>query len=88
MVVGLHSTGIVRRIDHLGRVVIPKEVRDAFGLGRDAELAIAVDGETVVLERPNVTCTFCGSHEHVIAFHGKAICVECIRQVRELASGG
>lgn len=86
--VALHSTGIVRRIDRLGRVVIPKEVRDAFGIGRDAELAFAVDGESVVLAPQTHVCTFCGSRDHVIPFHGKGICVECVQEVREIGSAG
>ena len=84
----LHSTGIVRRIDRLGRIVIPKEVRDALGLGRDAELAVGVDEESLVLEPQSLVCAFCGGHEHVIPFHGKGICVDCLREVREIGSAG
>ena len=82
------STGIVRRIDRLGRIVIPKEVRDAFGLGRDAQLAFAVDGEAMVLQAPELVCVFCGATEHVIAHRGRGICVDCVCEVREIGSGG
>jgi transcriptional pleiotropic regulator of transition state genes len=84
--VARRSTGIVRRLDRLGRIVIPKEVRDAFRIGRDAQLAFAVDGDAVVLQLPELTCLFCGTAEHVIPHRGKGICVECAREVRELAS--
>lgn len=82
----IRSTGIVRRLDSLGRVVIPKDLRDAFGLSRNAQLAVAVDGDAVVLERTDVTCVFCGAAEHVIPHRGKGICVDCVREVRDLAS--
>ena len=81
------STGIVRRIDRLGRVVIPKELRDAFGLDRHAQLVFAVDGDAMVLERSDLTCVFCGAREHVMPHRGKGICVDCVREVRDLASG-
>ena len=54
VLVATRSTDIVRRHDRLGRIVIPKEVRDAFRIGRDAQLAFAVDGDAVVLQLPDL----------------------------------
>ena len=86
--VATRSTGIVCWLDRLGRIVIPKEVRDAFGIGRDAQVAFAVDGDAVVVQFPERVCVFCGTSEHVIAHRGKGICVDCVREVRALVSGG
>ena len=68
--------------------MIPKELRNAFGLDRDTRLAFAVDGDAMIRERPELTCVFCGTGEHVTPHCGRGICVECVREVRELASGG
>jgi transcriptional pleiotropic regulator of transition state genes len=82
------STGIVRRLDRLGRIVIPKELRDTLALERHTQLAFAVDGDAMVLQRRELCCVFCGAGEHVIPHRGKGICVECIREVREMGSDG
>ena len=88
VLVATRSTGIVRRLDQLGRIVIPKEVRDAFGIGRDAHLAFAVDGDAVVMQCPELVCVFCGTSGHLIPHRGKGISVDCVREVRALVSGG
>jgi|ACXJ01.1.fsa_nt_gi hypothetical protein len=76
---------IVRR---LGRMVVPKEVRDSLRLGRNAQLAFAADGDPAVLGNPDLKCVFCGTREHVLVHRGQGICVDCVREVRELVSGG
>ena len=68
------STGIVRRIDSLGRIVMPKGMRDAFRIGPDVHVSFAVCGDAVVMEVPEAVCVFCGTTEHVIAHRGKGIC--------------
>ncbi len=78
----MKSTGIVRRIDHLGRVVIPMELRRTFGIEKNDPLEFFVDGDKVVLRKYQPGCYLCGDVEgHMHDFFGKAICTKCVKQV-------
>ena len=71
------DTGMVRKIDDLGRIVVPAETRRLFNIHEGDELAIAVENETIVIRKLTATCTFCGSTTDVAPFKGKAICSKC-----------
>ena len=71
------DTGIVRKIDDLGRIVIPAETRRLFNIREGDQLSIWVEGENISMRRLEATCTFCGSTESIQAFHGKGICPNC-----------
>lgn len=71
------DTGIVRKIDDLGRVVIPAETRRLFNIREGDELTISVEGESIKVQKLDATCTFCGSTEGVSGFRGKGICATC-----------
>lgn len=75
------DTGIVRKIDDLGRIVVPAETRRLFNIREGDQLSISVDGENIVIRKLESTCTFCGSTESVAAFKGKGICVDCRSQL-------
>ncbi len=75
------DTGIVRKIDDLGRIVIPAETRRLFNIREGDGLAISIDGENIMLQKLEATCTFCGSTEQVSSFHGKGICATCIQEL-------
>src|SRR5438105_1883390 len=60
--------GVVRRIDELGRIVIPVEIRKRFGITQHDALEISVQGDAIVLERPHTECVFCGSEELLTDF--------------------
>lgn len=74
----LKSTGIVRRVDELGRVVIPIELRRTLGIGEKDALEIYVDQDTIILRKYEPACVFCGSAEKVENFRGKKVCQGCI----------
>ena len=78
--VGL-ETGIARKIDDLGRIVIPAETRRLFNIREGDQLIISVEGDSIVLRKLDSTCTFCGSTENVSAFKGKGICASCRGQL-------
>ena len=80
----LKATGIVRRIDDLGRVVIPKELRRVHGIEEGDPLEFFVDGDRIVLRRYQPGCFFCGNNESLNLFHGKQICTHCIAKASEL----
>ncbi|WP_068786641.1 AbrB/MazE/SpoVT family DNA-binding domain-containing protein [Paenibacillus phocaensis] len=80
----MKSTGIVRRIDDLGRVVIPMELRRTLGISEGDPLEIFVDGDKIILRKYQPGCCICGSIEELKSFHGKAICAECIAKAAKL----
>ena len=76
----MKSTGVVRRLDNLGRVVLPIELRRTMGIDVKDKLEVLVDGENIVLRRYHDACIFCGGDESLIFFNGKQVC-------RDLAEG-
>ena len=80
---GTRTTGIVRHIDDLGRIVIPIEIRKRLGLGEKDPVEITVHGDTILLEKPHSVCVFCGS-EHKLGEHrGRSVCRSCIRELAQ-----
>lgn len=75
------ETGIARKIDDLGRIVIPAETRRLFNIREGDHLFIAVEGGSIVLRKLTDTCTFCGSETKVSQFKGKGICAACRAQL-------
>lgn len=75
------DTGIARKIDDLGRIVIPAETRRLFNIREGDQLGIAVEGDAIVVRKLEATCTFCGSTDDVGSFKGKGICAVCKAQL-------
>ncbi len=71
------DTGMVRKIDDLGRIVVPAETRRLFNIHEGDQLTISVENDTIVLRKLDATCTFCGSTDSVTPFKGKGVCVTC-----------
>ncbi|KHD35181.1 AbrB family transcriptional regulator [Clostridium acetobutylicum] len=80
----MKSTGIVRRLDDLGRVVIPKELRRTFNIAEKDALEIYVDGEQIILKKYQPACIFCGDASDVVNYKGKKICKHCLAELREV----
>lgn len=80
----MKSTGIVRKIDELGRVVIPMELRRTMAIENLDPLEIFVDGDKIVLKKYNPGCTLCGSIDNLKHLSGKPICTACITEVIRL----
>ncbi|MGB9779640.1 AbrB/MazE/SpoVT family DNA-binding domain-containing protein [Caldanaerobacter sp.] len=79
----LKSTGIVRKVDELGRVVIPIELRRTLNIAERDALEIYVDGEQIVLKKYEPACIFCGNAENVINYKGKNICKNCLEELKK-----
>lgn len=79
----MKSTGIVRPVDKLGRVVIPIELRKTLGIRENDELEIFVEGSNIILKKQEHTCVFCGGLDNIKEFKGKNICQNCIRDITE-----
>lgn len=78
----MKSTGIVRRIDELGRVVLPVDLRRALELDVRDAVEIFVEEDSIILRKYLPNCIFCGSSKGVSLFRGKAVCSECRRQLK------
>ena len=72
----MKPTGIVRRIDSLGRLVLPKEIRDVLDIN-ESPIEILVDEDKVILRKYQPSCIFCQSFENLETFKGRLICEEC-----------
>ncbi len=77
----LKSTGIVRKVDELGRVVIPIELRRTLGISEKDALEIYVDGEKIILKKYEPACIFCGNAEEVVHYKNKIVCHECVEEM-------
>lgn len=75
------STGIVRKIDDLGRIVLPKELRTMLDISERDSLEIFRDGNYIVLQKYEPSCVFCGSSENVGGFKGKNVCAACAKEI-------
>ena len=80
----MSDTGIVRRIDDLGRIVIPMELRRTLGIHVKDPLSISVDGERIVLEKHHDNCAICGSNADTVIVKDRAICLDCVSLVKRL----
>ena len=84
------STGIVRGIDNLGRVVLPKELRTAMGLTGDSKVEIFAENGAIVMRKyiPPRACTFCGAvDDHAVVYEGCCICPACCARIASLEAG-
>lgn len=73
----MKSTGIVRPIDDLGRIVLPIEIRKTLELSPKDSVEIFIDGNRIVLQKYQPGCIFCGNHEELTYYKGKLVCHEC-----------
>lgn len=77
----MKTSGIIRRIDDLGRVVIPVEMRRVLDIGEREALSISLENNAIVLRRARTGCVFCGAGKDVMDFRGKLVCPRCVRQL-------
>lgn len=79
----MKATGCTRPIDKLGRVVIPMELRRTLALKTGDVMAFFVDGESIVLQKHNPGCTFCGNMDDMTEFGGQKVCSGCKDEIRK-----
>lgn len=78
----MKSTGIVRKVDELGRVVLPIELRRTLDINEKDALEIYVDGATIILKKYEPACIFCDDARDVVLYKGKNICKECLTSLK------
>lgn len=81
----MKSTGIVRKVDELGRVVIPIELRRTLQIAEKDALEIFVDGEKIILKKYEPACIFCGNADGVRSYRDKNICINCLEEMKQVS---
>ncbi|MGI6434023.1 MAG: AbrB/MazE/SpoVT family DNA-binding domain-containing protein [Syntrophomonadaceae bacterium] len=82
----MKSTGVVRKVDELGRIVIPIELRRTMGIEEKDALEIYVDNEKIILKKYEPACIFCGNAEEVANYKGKNLCRACLTELSKQVS--
>ncbi len=78
----MRSVGIVRKIDELGRIVLPKELRTSLSIDVGDPMEIFVDGSAIMLKKYEPSCIFCGEARDIIVYKGKNICSKCMENFK------
>ncbi len=78
----MKPTGFVKKIDEMGRIVIPKNVRKTIGAEIGDSLQFFIDGDNVVMKKFSLCCIFCGSENELTELNEKHICAECISKLK------
>lgn len=80
----MKSTGIVRKVDELGRVVIPIELRNKLGIQEKDPIEIYVDGTSIILKKYEPNCIFCGNSKNIIEYNKKSVCEKCAEKIGKI----
>ena len=80
----MKSTGIVRKVDELGRIVLPIEMRRTLDIAEKDALEIYVEGASVILRKYKPSCIFCDTSKDVKLFRGKNVCPKCLKELQTL----
>ena len=78
----MKSTGIVRKVDELGRIVLPIELRRTLDIAEKDSLEIYTDGTSIVLKKYQPSCVFCDESKDIRLFRDKNVCTKCIQQLQ------
>jgi len=79
----MKAMGIVRPLDPMGRVVLPKELRRTLSIDKGDPLEIFVDGQEIILKKYEPACIYCGEAKDIKSVEGKNICQECIEKIKK-----
>ena len=80
----MKSTGIVRQVDELGRIVLPIELRRTLEIAERDSLEIYVEGSTIILKKYEPACIFCGDAKDVVNYKGRNICRTCLDEMKKI----
>ena len=79
----MKSTGILKSVDELGRIVLPKKMRETLDIDIRDKVELFVEGDCIILKKYVPTCIFCGSDQDIIPFNGKRLCRACLNALKE-----
>lgn len=78
----MKTTGIVRQMDSLGRIVLPIELRRTLDIAQKDSLEIYVEGNQIILKKYEPTCIFCENSRDIVSFKGKNVCPDCLKELK------
>ena len=78
----MKTTGIVRKIDELGRIVIPKEMRRVLDIQSSDPVEIELEGNKIIVTKYTSSCIYCGRESGLSEFKGKKLCFDCIEEIK------
>lgn len=77
----MKPVGIVRQIDSLGRIVIPKELRRTLDISEGDALELFIEDNTIILRKYNPACIICGTAKNIVTYKGRNFCPDCVREI-------
>ena len=77
----MKATGMVKQIDEMGRIVIPREIKCSMGIQDRDHLEIFVEDNKIILKKYQPGCIFCGNTEQIVTFKGKLVCLDCKKEM-------
>ncbi len=77
----MKSLGMIRRVDELGRIVLPAELRRSLNIAERDEMEIYIDSDRIILQKFQPLCIFCSSPRDLVTYRGKNVCKKCIRNM-------
>ena len=79
----MKTIGIIRKVDDLGRIVLPAEYRRALDISDRDEVEVILHEEGILLRKVEVACIFCSASHNLVSYRGKHICTDCIQNLNE-----
>lgn len=79
----MKSTGVVRKLDNLGRIVVPIELRKTMGIEIQDSLEIYTEGDQIILKKYHPGCIFCGESRNVLLYKNKMVCQKCVNDLKK-----
>ena len=80
----MKSTGIIRKVDELGRIVVPVELRNKLNINIKDEVEIYVERSSIIIKKYDPTCVFCGKTKDLNEFENKLICNKCLEKIKKI----
>ena len=80
----MKSTGIIRKVDDLGRIVLPIELRRTLDIAERDELEIYMENDRIILQKFEPSCIFCASSQGLVSYKGKNVCAACMRELKRI----
>lgn len=79
----MKSTGVVRKVDELGRIVLPISIRQTMDINEKDSLEIFTEDNKIILQKYQPSCIFCNNADDIVFFSGKRVCETCLRKIKE-----
>lgn len=80
----MKATGIVRKVDEVGRIVLPVELRSVLGIDNRDSVEIFTEDDKIILKKYEPACVFCGDTKNISVFKNKLVCAHCIKELTKL----